>query len=188
MKYLICGLGNIGPEYELTRHNIGFLILDRLADRLEVKFEIGRHAYHAEAKFKGRVLILVKPTTFMNLSGKAFSHWMNSEKIPLENSIAITDDIALPFGKIRIKGKGSNGGHNGLGDIQSVLGTDVYPRMRIGVGNDYPKGRQAEYVLSRFPADEMGELPDLLDKCCDAVLSFVSIGMERTMNTFNTKG
>lgn len=185
MKYLVVGLGNIGPEYELTRHNIGFLVLDRMAEKFNVSFDSGRYAFYAEAKHKGKSLILVKPTTFMNLSGKAVNYWMKDLKIPVENIMVITDDLALPYSKIRIRPKGSNGGHNGLGNIQEILGTDVYPRLRFGVGSDFPKGRQVDYVLSNFSKDEFAELPIHMDKAIDAVLSFASIGIERTMNTFN---
>ncbi|WMJ73428.1 aminoacyl-tRNA hydrolase [Cytophagaceae bacterium ABcell3] len=185
MKYLICGLGNIGPDYANTRHNIGFMVLDRLASRLSTGFDSGRHAFVSQGKFKGRNLILVKPTTFMNLSGKAYCHWLNSEKILIENSLVITDDISLPFGKIRIRPKGSNGGHNGLGNIQDMLGHSTYPRLRIGVGSDFPKGRQSEYVLSPFDPEEEAGLDELLDRCCDAVEAFTTIGLQMTMTQFN---
>lgn len=187
MKYLIAGLGNIGPEYELTRHNIGFLVLDRMADKNNVKFDSGRYAFTAELKHKGRSLYMIKPTTFMNLSGKAVNYWMKELKVPLENILVITDDIALPFGKLRLRGKGSNGGHNGLGSIQEVLGTDAYARLRFGVGSDFGKGRQAEYVLSNFSQDEFKILPELMDKVGEGVLSFATMGLERTMNFVNTK-
>ncbi len=187
MKYLVVGLGNIGPEYELTRHNIGFLVLDRLAEKFDGKFESGRLAFTAEIKHKGRTLILVKPTTFMNLSGKALNYWMKEHKIPVENTITITDDVALPFGKLRMRPKGSNGGHNGLGNIQEVLGGDSYPRIRFGIGDNYPKGKQIDYVLGNFTKDEFAELPIFMDKAIDGVLSFVTLGMEKTMNSFNTK-
>ncbi|MBX9850839.1 MAG: aminoacyl-tRNA hydrolase [Cytophagaceae bacterium] len=187
MKYLIVGLGNIGPEYELTRHNIGFLVLDRLADKSNIDFDSGRYAFATELRHKGKSLHLIKPTTYMNLSGKAVNYWMKDLKIPVENILVLTDDIALPFGKLRMRGKGSNGGHNGLGNIQEVLGTDVYPRLRLGVGNDFPKGRQADYVLSNFSKEDLNQLPEVMDKACEAILSFCSIGLERTMNIYNTK-
>lgn len=187
MKYLICGLGNIGPQYELTRHNIGFLILDRLADSAGVKFDSDRYAFTTEMKHKGRTLHLIKPTTFMNLSGKAVSHWMKTLKIPIENILVVTDDIALPFGRLRMRGKGSSGGHNGLSNIQELLGTDAYPRLRCGVGNDFPKGRQADYVLSNFSKQELDELPAVMDKACQGILNFVTVGLERAMNSVNTK-
>ena len=187
MKYLIAGLGNIGPEYELTRHNVGFLILDRLADKHNLMFGSGRLAFSAELKYKGRSIYLIKPTTFMNLSGKAVNYWMKDLKIPKENLLVVTDDLALPFGKLRMKAKGSNGGHNGLGNIQEVLGTDEYPRLRFGVGSDFPKGRQVDYVLSNFAKDEFNFLPEYLDKACEGILSFCTIGLERTMNVVNVK-
>lgn len=187
MNYLICGLGNIGPEYEQTRHNIGFMVLDHLAKTHNLHFDIGKLAFHTELKFKGRKLVLIKPTTYMNLSGKAVRHWMSTEKISQENILVITDDIALPFGKLRLRGKGSNGGHNGLGNIQEVLESDTYARLRFGVGSEFSKGRQADYVLSNFSKEEQIELPLFIDKACEGILSFCTIGLERTMNTVNTK-
>ncbi len=187
MKYLIVGLGNIGPQYELTRHNIGFLVLDRLASQQKAPaFSSDRLAFVTEFRYKNAVLVLVKPTTFMNLSGKAVSHWLNTHKIPKENLMVITDDLSLPYGSLRIKSKGSNGGHNGLGNIQEVLGTTEYPRMRFGVGRNFSKGKQVDYVLSNFTADENAELLLHIDKACEAVLSFCTAGLERTMNFFNT--
>lgn len=187
MKYLIAGLGNIGPEYEVTRHNIGFLVVDRLADKHNITFDSGRYAFTTELKHKGRTLFLIKPTTYMNLSGKAVNYWMKELKVPLENVLVVTDDIALPFGKLRMRGKGSNGGHNGLGNIQEVLGTDAYARLRFGVGSDFAKGRQADYVLSNFSREELDQLPEIMDKAGDGIFSFCTIGLERTMNTVNTK-
>jgi len=185
MKYLICGLGNPGPEYELTRHNAGFLVLDRLADKNDVKFEPARHSFKAEMKHKGRRLILIKPTTFMNLSGKAVNYWLNREKINRENLLVITDDIALPFGKLRMRARGSNAGHNGLANIEYVLEDNNYTRLRFGVGNVFRRGQQVDYVLSNFEQEETKQLVPLLDKCCNIVLSFATIGTERTMNFFN---
>ena len=187
MKYLIAGLGNIGPEYELTRHNIGFLILDQLAEKNNVKFDSGRLALTAELKHKGRSIHLIKPTTYMNLSGKAVNYWLKELKVPIENLLVITDDVALPFGKLRMRAKGSSGGHNGLGNIQEVLGTDVYARLRCGVGSDFAKGRQADYVLGKFSKEEFKEMPFMLDKAVEGVLSYCAIGLERTMNSVNTK-
>ncbi|WP_045466520.1 aminoacyl-tRNA hydrolase [Sporocytophaga myxococcoides] len=187
MKYLIFGLGNIGPEYELTRHNIGFLVLDRLADKEGLKFQSDRYAFVAEYKYKGRTLMLIKPTTFMNLSGKAVNYWMKTLNVFAENIMVITDDIALPYGTLRMRGKGSNGGHNGLGDIQKVLGSEAYPRLRFGVGSEFSKGRQVDYVLGRFTSKEFEELPIFMDKAIDGVLAFCTIGIERAMNTVNTK-
>jgi PTH1 family peptidyl-tRNA hydrolase len=187
MKYLIAGLGNIGPEYELTRHNVGFLVLDRLADKHGIKFEINRLAFTSELKYKGKVIHLIKPTTFMNLSGKAVNYWMKDLKIPKENLLVVTDDLALPFGKLRMKAKGSAGGHNGLGNIQEALNSDEYPRLRFGVGNDFAKGRQVDYVLSNFPKEELNFLPEHLDKACEGILSFCTVGIERTMTAVNGK-
>ncbi len=185
MKYLIVGLGNIGPEYELTRHNIGFLVLDRLADEKGAKWTHDRHAFVTEIKHKGRSIHLVKPTTYMNLSGKAVSYWLNSLKIPKENLLVVTDDLALPFGKIRMKGKGSAGGHNGLKNIEALTGGQDYARLRFGVGDEFGKGQQVDYVLSPFNKKEMEELVIFMDKSIEALLSFCSIGLERTMNFFN---
>lgn len=185
MKYLIVGLGNIGPEYALTRHNIGFMVLDRLLASFEKSFVLGRHAYFAEIKYKGKIITLIKPTTYMNLSGKALNHWMKDLKIELSNVLVITDDLALPFGKLRMKPKGSAGGHNGLKNIEEVLGNSDYARLRFGVGDDFPKGRQVEYVLKEFSDDEKIQLPELLDKSGDICLSFCTNGIQNTMNNFN---
>ena len=185
MKYLIAGLGNIGSEYELTRHNIGFLILDRLADEKGVSFSQNKLAYTTEVKYKGRTLILMKPTTYMNLSGKAINHHLQANKIPKENLLVITDDIALPFGKIRLKPKGSAGGHNGLKSIEQLTGGANYSRLRFGVGDDFYKGQQVDYVLSPFKQEEFDELVPHMDRSIEALLSFCTIGMERTMNHFN---
>ena len=187
MKFLICGLGNIGDEYKNTRHNIGFMVLDRLAEKGSVHFTLSRLAYHAEMKYKGRTLVLIKPTTYMNLSGKAYSYWLKTAGLEIENSMVITDDLALPFGKIRIKAKGSNGGHNGLGNIQEVINSNVYPRMRMGIGDEFSKGHQVDYVLGEFSSENKKDLDAYVEKAVDAVLAFVTIGLERTMNTYNTK-
>jgi len=185
MKYLIVGLGNIGPEYELTRHNIGFLILDRMSDEAGSKFEMNKLAYTSEVKYKGRTLHLVKPTTYMNLSGKAVNHYLQLHKIPKENLLVVTDDIALPYGKIRLKPKGSAGGHNGLKNIEQLTGGANYPRLRFGVGDAFSKGRQVDYVLSPFSNEERKELVVHMDRSIEAIQSFCAIGMERTMNFFN---
>jgi len=185
MKYLIAGLGNIGPEYELTRHNIGFLILDRLADKKGEVFGQDKLAYSSEVKHNGRTLVLIKPTTYMNLSGKAINHHLQAHKIPKERLLAVTDDIALPYGKIRLKPKGSAGGHNGLKNIEQLNGGKHYARLRFGVGDDYHKGQQVDYVLSPFTKQEMEELVLNMDNAIEAILSFCTIGMERTMNHFN---
>lgn len=185
MKYLIAGLGNIGPEYELTRHNIGFLTLDRLADNQGVSFSSGRLAHKTEFKFKGRIFHLIKPTTYMNLSGKAVNYWMQELQIPLQNTLIVVDDIALPFGKLRLRAKGSSAGHNGLANIEQTLGTNQYPRLRFGIGADFPKGRQIDYVLSPFNQEEINQLPPVMDKAGDIIIAFGTIGTERTMNEFN---
>ncbi len=185
MKYLIVGLGNIGAEYELTRHNIGFLLLDRMADEAGVDFKQDRLAFRAEMKVKGRTLVLIKPTTYMNLSGKAVNYWLQQEKLKPENLLVLTDDIALPFGKIRLKPRGSAGGHNGLKNIEENVGSNAYPRLRFGVGDDYPKGGQVKYVLSPFTPKEFEELVIYMDRSIEAIHSFATIGLERTMNSFN---
>ncbi|SOE22279.1 peptidyl-tRNA hydrolase, PTH1 family [Spirosomataceae bacterium TFI 002] len=185
MKYLIAGLGNIGPQYAFTRHNIGFMALDRLAAQQGLKFEMKKLAYHTEWKTKGRTIHLIKPTTFMNLSGKAVRSYMQQHKIPVENLLVVTDDISLPTGKLRLKPKGSAGGHNGLKDIEAQLQTQEYARIKIGVGDDFPRGRQADYVLSNFPEDEMIGMILKLDKVSDMILSFCTVGCNNTMNSFN---
>lgn len=187
MKYLIVGLGNPGEKYENTRHNIGFKVLEAFAKEREASFEIGRHGHIAMAKFKGRTFILVKPTTFMNLSGKAVSYWLQTEKIPVENLLVITDDIALPFGKLRMKGKGSDGGHNGLKDIQATLGNSVYTRLRFGVGSDFSKGRQADYVLGEWSSEESDQLEERITQATQFIKSYSTIGLNRTMSDLNGK-
>ncbi|RYE90299.1 MAG: aminoacyl-tRNA hydrolase [Cytophagaceae bacterium] len=188
MVFLVLALGNIGPEYADTRHNIGFMVADYLAAKFEApRFELGRHAFTTEFKNKGNRYVLVKPTTFMNLSGKAAQHWLSTLKIPVENMLVVTDDLALPFGKLRLKGQGSAGGHNGLKDIQATLGTDVYARLRFGVDANFSKGRQVDYVLDPFSADERIDLPLRIEKAGEAVLAFGSTGLERAMNIVNVK-
>ena len=185
MKYLIVGLGNIGPEYADTRHNIGFMVLDELAKQEGTKFYNMRLAYYTEVSFKGRTLCLIKPTTFMNLSGKALNHWMKDLKIPLENVLVIVDDIALPLGTLRLKPKGSAAGHNGLKHIEATLGHNNYARLRFGVGDNFPKGRQVDYVLNSFDDDEKPELPALIDRSIEMIKSFSTIGTELTMTRYN---
>jgi PTH1 family peptidyl-tRNA hydrolase len=186
MKYLIVGLGNIGAEYELTRHNIGFLVLDRIADNHKIDFQNSRLADKAELKYKGRQLHLIKPSTYMNLSGKAVAYWLQELKIKKENLLVIVDDIALPFGSLRMRTKGSSAGHNGLKNIEQVLGGQDYSRIRFGIGNDYAKGQQVDFVLSNFGQQEFDELPTIMDKAADMVYSYCTIGAERTMNFFNS--
>lgn len=185
MKYLIAGLGNIGTEYELTRHNIGFLTLDRLADQESLEFEHSRHANIAAWKFKGRQVYLIKPTTYMNLSGKAVTYWMQELKIPKERLLVMVDDIALPFGKLRMRARGSAAGHNGLKNIEQLTGGQDYARLRMGIGDDFRPGRQVDYVLSNFTSEEMKELPFVMDKAADMIRGFCSIGITRTMNEYN---
>jgi peptidyl-tRNA hydrolase, PTH1 family len=185
MKYLIVGLGNIGPEYELTRHNIGFLTLDRLADNKDAKFEMDRLAYHTDFKYKSRQIHLIKPTTYMNLSGKAVNFWMKELKVQKENVLVVVDDIALPFSNLRIRAKGSAAGHNGLKNIEELTGGQNYARLKFGVGDDFSKGRQVDYVLSPFTKKEFEELPFSMDKAIDMILGFCTIGVNRTMTQFN---
>lgn len=185
MKYLIAGLGNIGPEYELTRHNIGFLVLDRIADNHEIEFTTQRLADKAELKFKGRQIHLIKPNTYMNLSGKAIAYWLQELKIPKENLLVIVDDLALPLGTLRMRTKGSSAGHNGLKNIEQTLTGQEYARLRFGIGNDFQKGQQVDFVLSNFTQEEFNLLPSLMDKAEEMVKSFCTIGPERTMNFFN---
>ena len=188
MVFLVLCLGNIGPEYADTRHNIGFMVADYLAAKFDAsRFEIGRHAFTTEFRQKGHTYVLVKPTTYMNLSGKAAAHWLATLKITAENMIVVTDDLALPFGKLRLKGQGSAGGHNGLKNIQATLGTDVYARLRFGVDANFPKGRQVDYVLDPFSNDELIELPTRIEKAGEAILAFGAMGLERAMNIVNVK-
>lgn len=186
-KFLIVGLGNIGEEYAHTRHNIGFEVLDYLAKEHELKFKSDRLADVAELKYKGKQLVLIKPTTFMNLSGKAVNYWMQAEKIPVENLLVIVDELALPFGKIRLGPKGSDGGHNGLKNIQEILNTTNYPRLRFGISNEFGKGAQVNYVLGKWNDDEKKTLNDRIKISSDAVKAFAFIGLQRCMNEFNTK-
>ena len=185
MRYLIVGLGNIGPEYLLTRHNVGFMALDRLAGEFETKFSMERLAYYTEIKHKGKQIHLIKPTTFMNLSGKAVNYWMKELKIEKDNILIVTDDIALPYGKLRMKPKGSHGGHNGLRNIQEILGDSNYARLRFGVGDDFGKGKQIDYVLGNFKGEQFEQLPEHLNRASEMILSFCLQGLDKTMNLFN---
>ncbi|MCE7864095.1 MAG: aminoacyl-tRNA hydrolase [Bacteroidetes bacterium CHB5] len=185
MKYLIAGLGNPGSEYELTRHNIGFLILDRLVDIHKTDFATSRLADKAELKFKGRQLHLIKPNTYMNLSGKAIAYWLQELKIPKENLLVVVDDLALPFGSLRLRTKGSSAGHNGLKNIEQILSNQEYSRLRCGIGNDFAKGQQADFVLSNFTQPELIELPAIMDKAGEMIFSFCTAGAERTMAQYN---
>lgn len=187
MKYLIVGLGNIGAEYAETRHNIGFKVLDALAEASNTSFTTARYGDVAEARWKGRTLILLKPSTYMNLSGKAVRYWMDAEKIEPGNLLVISDDINLPFGQLRLRPKGSAGGHNGLKNIAELLGTEDYARMRFGVGGDFPRGHQVDYVLGEWGEEDRKAMPDRLKVFVDAVRSFATIGLAQTMNFFNKK-
>ena len=187
MKYLIVGLGNIGPEYRNTRHNIGFKILDALAGASNFSFDSARYAFKGEMRYKGRTLVCIKPTTYMNLSGKAVNYWMKEENISKENILVITDDLALPFGTLRLKTKGSNGGHNGLKDIELVLNSNEYPRLRFGVGSNFQRGRQVDYVLSDWTEEEEIALEERIEKSIEIIQSFVTAGAELTMSAFNNK-
>ncbi|MBK7311075.1 MAG: aminoacyl-tRNA hydrolase [Sphingobacteriaceae bacterium] len=186
-KFLIVGLGNVGEEYAHTRHNIGFDVLDHLAKETGGKFKNDRLADVAEVKYKGKTLVLVKPTTFMNLSGKAVNYWMQAEKIGIDNVMVIVDDLALPLGKVRIGPKGSDGGHNGLRNIQEVLQTTNYPRLRFGISNEFGKGQQVDYVLGKWDAEEKAKLTERIQLAADAIKAFTFIGLQRCMNTYNTK-
>ncbi|MFI3316196.1 MAG: aminoacyl-tRNA hydrolase [Rikenellaceae bacterium] len=187
MKYLVVGLGNIGAEYAQTRHNIGFKVLDALAEASNISFKSARYGDVATLKHKGRTITLVKPSTYMNLSGKAVRYWLEAEKIPQENLLVISDDIALPFGTLRMRSKGSAGGHNGLKNITELLGGDLYARIRFGVGGDFVRGHQIDYVLGEWDADELAALPERLKLFGDAILSFSTAGVALTMNSFNNK-
>lgn len=187
MKYLIVGLGNIGPEYQDTRHNIGFTILDALARASNVFFEDKRYGFVTQVKLKGRTLVLLKPSTFMNLSGHALRYWMQKEKIEIENVLILVDDIALPFGTLRLKPQGSDAGHNGLKNIQDILGHNTYARLRFGIGNNFPKGYQVEYVLGRWDEEEQKLLPERVDKAIEMIKSFCLAGMQLTMTQYNNK-
>ncbi len=187
MKYLIVGLGNIGAEYAQTRHNIGFKVLDALAEASNITFRSDRYGSVAEMKFKGRQLTLLKPSTYMNLSGKAVRYWLDMLKIPKENLLVISDDIALPFGTLRMRGKGSAGGHNGLKNITELTGGDNYARIRFGVGGEFAKGHQVDYVLGEWSAEECDALGERVKMFGDAILSFATAGLSNTMNGYNNK-
>ena len=184
-KFLIVGLGNIGAEYENTRHNIGFKILDRFAKEESFSFETAKLGAIATYKVKGRTFIFLKPSTYMNLSGKAVKYWMEKEKVPLEHVLIITDDLNLPFGSIRLKAKGSHGGHNGLRDIESKFATTKYYRYRFGIGSNFSKGRQYNYVLGEWTDEEQEKLPERIERSIELVKSFVLAGAAKTMNQFN---
>lgn len=187
MKYLIVGLGNIGPEYRETRHNIGFMVVDALARLNNTPFVSGRYGSTAAFSIKGRQLLLLKPSTFMNLSGLAVRYWMQEEKIPLENVLIVVDDLALPFGTLRLKGKGSDAGHNGLKHIAATLGTQDYARLRFGIGNDFPRGGQIDYVLGRFTNEDLKTMDERLEMAGEIIKSFCLAGINITMNQYNKR-
>lgn len=185
MSFLIAGLGNIGGEYENTRHNIGFKILDNLANTQGAPFKLERLAFFAEYRSRGKNIYLIKPTTFMNLSGKAVRYWMTELKIQQQNLLVVLDDLAIPFGTVRIRARGSDGGHNGLKDIDATLGNNNYPRLRFGIGNEFAKGHQVNYVLSPWNKDEQAQLPEKINIATEAINSFMFEGIERAMTKFN---
>lgn len=184
-KFLVMGLGNMGPQYVDTRHNIGFMIADRLAEKAGTPFSSCRYGDKAEFNIKNARVILLKPSTFMNLSGNAVAWWMRHEKLELSNLLVLVDDLALPFGTIRMRPGGSDAGHNGLKNIADCLGTQQYPRLRFGIGSDFPRGGQIDYVLSRFPEEEMKLMPERLDIACDAIKAFCLSGLPFAMNHYN---
>jgi PTH1 family peptidyl-tRNA hydrolase len=185
MSFLIAGLGNIGGEYENTRHNIGFKILDNLANKQGVPFQLERLAFYTQYRTRGKNIHLIKPTTYMNLSGKAVRYWMTELKITPQNLLVVLDDLALPFGTLRIRPKGSDGGHNGLKDIDATFGNNNYPRLRFGIGNEFSKGRQIDYVLGKWTPDELKQLDEKANIACDAIGGFMFEGIERAMNKYN---
>ena len=187
MKFLIAGLGNIGPEYNNTRHNAGFMILDKYADASGIRFEDRRFAFVGIHHLKGRSLILIKPTTFVNLSGRAVHYWLKKENIPLENLLVVVDDIALTTGTIRLRAKGGDGGHNGLIHISLILGTQNYARLRFGIGNEFIPGSQVNYVLGNWTGEEEKILPERITLACETIKSFVLAGIEKTMNLYNNR-
>ena len=187
MKYLIVGLGNKGSEYENTRHNIGFKVAEKIAESLEVSFNTANFGWMAEGKHKGRKVFVLKPDTYMNLSGNAVRYWMQKENIPLENVLIVTDDLALPFGTLRMKGKGSDAGHNGLKNINEVLQTQNYARLRFGISADFSAGRQVDYVLGVWNEEDTEKLPERIETFAKASLSFVFAGINNTMSAFNGK-
>jgi PTH1 family peptidyl-tRNA hydrolase len=185
LKYLIIGLGNIGTEYAATRHNVGFRVVEQLGEALGVTFQPDRLAAVATGKYRGRTLYLVKPSTYMNLSGRAVSYWLNKLKLTPEQCLVVVDDVALPFGKLRLRPQGATAGHNGLKSIEASLATQAYPRLRVGIGNDFPKGRQADYVLAPFTQKEEEALPAVIDQACEIAYGFSTLGIARTMEQYN---
>ena len=187
MNYLIVGLGNIGVEYANTRHNMGFMVLDAWAQASNISFESGRYGSTATISFKGRKFFLLKPSTYMNLSGKAVRYWMNELKIPVENIMVISDDLNIPFGTLRLRKNGSAGGHNGLTNITELIGTQEYARIRVGIGNDFGRGQQVGFVLGELSKEEKDEMEGICKRVIDGVKAWATIGVDRAMNTVNTK-
>ncbi len=185
MKYLIVGLGNVGPEYENTRHNIGFKVLDAFAEASNFSFELARHAYYGEHKIKNRYLYCIKPTTLVNLSGKAVRYWMHELNIPPQQILIITDDLALPLGKIRLKKKGGDGGHNGLKNIIDTIQTQDFPRLRIGIGDEFARGKQVDHVLGKWSDEELNTLKAPITNAVAAIKDFAFQGIDKTMSTYN---
>ena len=184
-KFLIVGLGNIGDEYANTRHNIGFDVVHAFAVKHGGVFKADRLAFVAEVKWKGKIFVCVCPTTFMNLSGRAFKYWQEKEKIPTENTLTIVDDLALPIDKIRLRKSGTHAGHNGLKDIQNILGTDEYPKLRFGIGNVFPKGMQVDFVLGKWKKEELPVVKHKIEKSSEIIESFAAIGIDKTMTLYN---
>ena len=187
MNYLVVGLGNIGAEYANTRHNMGFMVLDAWAQASNIFFESGRYGYMATVSFKGRKFHLLKPSTYMNLSGKAVRYWMNELKIPVENLLVISDDLNIPFGTLRLRKNGSAGGHNGLTNINELIGTQDYARIRVGIGNEFGRGQQVNYVLGELSDEEAAEMPEISKRVIEGVKAWATIGADRAMNVVNTK-
>ncbi len=185
MKFLIVGLGNVGTEYEHTRHNIGFDVVMAFVQKHGGALRHDRLAYVAEVKWKGKIFVCICPTTYMNLSGKAVKYWMDKEKIDLENVLVVVDDVALPLAKIRIRSGGSDGGHNGLKSLQELLGTTAYPKLRFGIGNSYPKGAQVDFVLGKWQKEEEPVVKKKIDACVEVIESFATAGIGHTMNKYN---
>ena len=187
MNYLIVGLGNIGVEYANTRHNMGFMVLDAWAQASNIVFESGRYGSIATISFKGRKFTLLKPSTYMNLSGKAVRYWMNELKIPVENLLVLSDDLNIPFGTLRLRKNGSAGGHNGLTNINELIGTQEYARIRLGIGNDFGRGQQVGYVLGELSKEEKEQMPEICKRTIDGIKAWATIGADRAMNVVNTK-
>jgi PTH1 family peptidyl-tRNA hydrolase len=185
VKFLVTGLGNPGFDYINTRHNIGFKVLESIAESMSQDFEICRHGLISKIKYKGKTLILLKPNTFMNLSGKAVKYWLDKENILSQNCLIVTDDLALEFGKLRLRAKGSHAGHNGLKNISEILGNNIFPRLRFGIGNDFPKGYQTDYVLGKWDNNQLESIDENIKKAKEIIFSFCTIGIDMTMNNLN---